>query len=79
MAVWRGFRADFVLALMPGHFPPPWSADEPKPKLDRRCFIVRDANGQLVSPRDLEGDLERRAAVQRSFIISTPPEKYRVG
>ena len=79
MAVWRGYRADFVLALMPGRFPPPWSADEPEPKLDRRCFIVRDANGQLVSPRNLEGDLERRAAVQRSFIISTPPEKYRVG
>ena len=26
-------------------FPPPWSVDEADSKLDRRCFIVRDANG----------------------------------
>jgi hypothetical protein len=26
-------------------FPPPWSVDDPDPKLDRPCFIVRDADG----------------------------------
>jgi hypothetical protein len=31
------------------HFPPPWSVEEPDPKLDRRCFIVRDANGQALA------------------------------
>jgi hypothetical protein len=25
-------------------FPPPWSVDEGDSTLDRRCFIVRDAN-----------------------------------
>jgi hypothetical protein len=25
-------------------FPPPWSVDEADSTLDRRCFIVRDAN-----------------------------------
>ena len=27
-------------------FPPPWSVDEADSKLDRRCFIVRDATGK---------------------------------
>ena len=30
-------------------FPPPWSVEEYDPKFDRRCFIVRDANGQALS------------------------------
>ena len=30
-------------------FPPPWSVDEADSKLDRRCFIVRDANGQALA------------------------------
>jgi hypothetical protein len=30
-------------------FPPPWSVDEAAPKLDRRCFIVRDANGPALA------------------------------
>jgi hypothetical protein len=30
-------------------FPPPWSVDETDPELDRRCFIVRDANGQALA------------------------------
>jgi hypothetical protein len=29
--------------------PPPWSVDEAEPKLDRRCFIVRDANEQALA------------------------------
>ena len=34
---------------MPRRFPPPWSVEEADPKLDRRCFIVRDANGQALA------------------------------
>jgi hypothetical protein len=30
-------------------FPPPWSVDEADSKLDRRSFIVRDANGQALA------------------------------
>ena len=30
-------------------FPPPWSLDEADPEVDRRCFIVRDANGQALA------------------------------
>jgi hypothetical protein len=30
-------------------FPPPWSVEEPDPKLDRRCIIVRDANGRALA------------------------------
>jgi hypothetical protein len=26
-------------------FPPPWSVEETDPKLDRPCFIIRDAIG----------------------------------
>ena len=43
-------------------FPPPWSVDEADPKLDRRCFIVRDANGQALAYVYFEGELGRRAA-----------------
>jgi hypothetical protein len=44
------------------HFPPPWSVEEPDPKLDRRCFIVRDGNGQALAYVYFEGELGRRAA-----------------
>ena len=30
-------------------FPPPWSVNEANSKLDRRSFIVRDANGQALA------------------------------
>jgi hypothetical protein len=30
----------------PRRLPPPWSAEEADAELDRRCFVVRDANGQ---------------------------------
>jgi hypothetical protein len=45
------------------HFPPPWSVEEPD-KLDRRCFIVRDANGQALAYVYFEGELGRRSAAQ---------------
>jgi putative heme degradation protein len=48
---------------MPEHrFPPPWSVDEADPKLDRRCFIVRDANGQALAYVYCEEEPGRRAA-----------------
>jgi hypothetical protein len=32
---------------MPQHrFPPPWSVEEPDPKLGRQCYIVHDAKGR---------------------------------
>ena len=50
--------------LMPSvhRFPPPWSLDEANSKLDRRCFIVRDANGQALTYVYFEGELDRRSA-----------------
>jgi hypothetical protein len=62
MAVWRDRRAALVLALMSRRFPPPWSAEEPDPKLDRQCFIVRDANGQALAYVYFEEERGRRAA-----------------
>ena len=50
---------------MPEHrFPPPWSVDEADPKLDRRCFIVRDANGQALAYVYFEEEPGRRAAAK---------------
>jgi hypothetical protein len=46
----------------PRRIPPPWSVDEADPKLDRRCFIVRDANGQALAYVYFEGELEHRSA-----------------
>jgi hypothetical protein len=43
--------------------PPPWSVEETDPKLDRRCFIVRDANGPALAYVNFE---DARAARSRS-------------
>jgi hypothetical protein len=45
-------------------FPPPWSVDEADPELDRRCFIVRDANGQALSYAYFDDEPGRRAAAK---------------
>jgi hypothetical protein len=37
--------------------------DEPDPQLDRRCFVVRDANGHALAYVYFEGELDRRSAV----------------
>ena len=34
---------------MPERFPPLWSVDDPDPRLDRPCFIIRDANGHALA------------------------------
>jgi hypothetical protein len=36
--------------------------EEPDPKLDRRCFIVRDANGQALAYVYFEEEPGRRSA-----------------
>jgi hypothetical protein len=46
----------------PRRFPPPWSVDEADPETDRRCFIVRDADGQALAYVFFEGQLDRRSA-----------------
>ena len=48
----------------PRYFPPPWTVDEPDQKLDRRCFIVRDANGHALAYVHFEDEPGRRAATR---------------
>ena len=74
MAVWRDRRAALVLALMSRRFPPPWSAEEPDPKLDRQCFIVRDANGQALAYVYFEDEPGRRSAAH----LLTRDEAWRI-
>ena len=42
-------------------FPPPWSVEEPDPKLGQSCFIVRDANGQALAYVYFEDEPGRRS------------------
>jgi hypothetical protein len=48
----------------PRRFPPPWSVEEADSKLDRRCFIVRDANGHALAYVYFEGEAGRQAAAK---------------
>jgi len=48
--------------MAPRRFPPPWSVDDPEPKLGRNCFIVRDANGHALAYVYFEDEPGRRAA-----------------
>ena len=43
-------------------FPPPWTVEEPDSKLDRQCYIVRDANGHALAYVYFEEEPGRRAA-----------------
>jgi hypothetical protein len=69
--------------LTPARFPPSWSVDDPDPKLDRQCFIVRDANGQALAfvyleeePKAEDGRQDR-AAKQAGVIVRAPMPPYR--
>ena len=46
----------------PRRFPPPWSVEDPDPKLERQCFIVRDHNGHALAYVYCEDEPERRSA-----------------
>jgi hypothetical protein len=43
-------------------FPTTWSVEEPDPKLDRQCFIVRDGNRQALAYVYFEEEPGRRSA-----------------
>jgi hypothetical protein len=43
---------------------PPAASRRPDPKLDRQCFIVRDANGQALAYVYFEEESGRRAAAK---------------
>ena len=45
----------------PRRFPPPWSVEDPDPKVERQCFIVRDHNGQALAYVHFEEEPGRRA------------------
>jgi hypothetical protein len=45
-------------------FPPSWSVGEPDPKLDRSCFIVRNANGQALAYVYCEDEPGRRSTAR---------------
>ena len=60
----------------PHRFPPPWSVEEPDPKLDQRCFIVRDANGQSLAYVYFElnrGDSRLPVCSRATRPIASPP------
>jgi hypothetical protein len=58
----------------PRRFPPPWSAEEPDPRLDRQCYIVRDANGQALAYVYYGQEPGRRAAAH----LLTRDEAWRI-
>ena len=35
--------------MTPSRYPPPWSVDDPDPKLERQCFIIRGHNEQSLA------------------------------
>ena len=48
-------------------FPPPWTVEEPDPKLARQwCYIVRDANGHALAYVYFEEEPGRRSAAHGS-------------
>ena len=45
-------------------FPPPCSVEDPDPKPQQQCFIVRDGNGQALTYVYFEEEPGRRAAAK---------------
>ena len=41
---------------------PPWSVEDPDPKIERQCFIVRDRHGQALAYVYFEDEPGRRSA-----------------
>ena len=56
-------------------FPPPWSVEEADPELDRRCFIVRDANRQAAHLLTRDGARRIAANIAKlpEFLRGPPP------
>ena len=54
-------------------FPPPWIVDEGDAELDRRCFIVRDANGDALAYVYFEGEAGRQAVKAHVTASAFPP------
>jgi hypothetical protein len=48
--------------MAPRRFPPPWSVDDPDPKLGHDCCIVRDADGHPLAYVYFEEEPGRRSA-----------------
>ena len=46
------------------HFPPAWSVEQPDPKLDRQCFIVRDSNAEALAYVYFDDEPGRRTAAE---------------
>ena len=59
-SVARGERSGAASQII--ECPYPWFVEAPDPKLDRRCFIVRDANGQALAYIYCEDEPGRRSA-----------------
>jgi hypothetical protein len=60
----RREEEDWSCGVPQRRFPPPWSVDEADSKLDRRSFIVRDANRQALAYVYFEEEPGRRAAAR---------------
>ena len=60
-----------ALMAEPRRFPPPWSVEEPDPKLDRQ-FIVRDGNGQPLkrTVEEILPNLARRHASMGRRVVA---------
>ena len=49
---------------MTRRFPPPWPVKQPDPKLERQCYIIRDANGHAHTYVYFEDEPSRRSAAK---------------
>jgi hypothetical protein len=49
---------------MTRRFPPPWPVKRPDPKLERQCYIIRDANGHAHTYVYFEDEPSRRSAAK---------------